>query len=147
MKEGTAGKGRVKGEVDAPHTDENQGAKLEEVSAKGIDSIVGQLSLLRGLLSQGIEQPVGEGREPQPQLRIIKVMVRGVVAEEVQLLFFEAIFHFPARAVAVGMEALSTHLLSAQGGDNKVVPHTVDPGGDFADQLTGSGTNRPRFGR
>ena len=107
--------------------------------ANGADSSVGQLSLLQGLLPQGIEQPVGKGGEPQPQLIVIKVMVRGAVAEEVELLFFKAIFHLPARAVAFGMEALGTHVLSGEGGDDKVMPHAVGPGGHFADQPTGAG--------
>jgi hypothetical protein len=63
-------------------------------------------------LPQGIEQPVGKGGEPQPQLIVVKVMVGGAVAEEVELLFFEAIFHLPSGTVALGMEALGTHLLS-----------------------------------
>jgi hypothetical protein len=53
--------------------------------------------------------------------------------KEVELLFFEAVFHLPSGTVALAMEALSTHLLSGEGGDDKVVSHAVGPGGDFAD--------------
>jgi hypothetical protein len=66
-------------------------------------------------------------------------MVGGAVAEEVKLLFFEAIFHLPSGTVAFGMEALGTHLLSAQGGDDKVVPYAVGTGGHFADDPAGTG--------
>jgi len=36
-----SGKGGVKGQMDAPHTDANQGAKLEELGARGTDLSVG----------------------------------------------------------------------------------------------------------
>ena len=60
------GKGGVKGQMNALRTDANQGAEFEELGANRANSSVGQLGLLESLLAQGIEQPIGEGREPQP---------------------------------------------------------------------------------
>lgn len=49
-----------------------------------------------------LHQTVSHSREPQPQLVALKVMSRGAIAQQFQLLLFDAVFHLPSGAILFG---------------------------------------------
>ena len=51
-----------------------------------------------------LHEHIGKGGKPQPQLIALKLMSGSAVAEQIQLMLLDAVFHFPYRTVVVLME-------------------------------------------
>ncbi len=63
-------------------------------------------------------------------------MIGGAVTEEVELLFFDAVFHLTSGTILLDMEVFRTVLLGAKGGDDKMASGSSGSIGDLANDPT-----------
>ena len=112
-----AGAGEV--DEDAARGDFDVGAYLEEFEADGTAGGFGQLRTFKCDTAKRAHQDVGGGGEPQPQLVGAHGVGAGAVGEQIQLLFFDAVFHVAACAVVFFVEPLGLGVGLGQIGDDE----------------------------
>ena len=68
---------------------------------------------------QGVDQHIGEGREPQPELIGGHGGRRRAVGEEIELLLLDTVFHVAPRTVDPLVQPAAADLIRVQGGNDE----------------------------
>src|SRR5258708_23275077 len=90
--------------MNAPTTDLDAGADLEEFEPDLAESGRGQIGATQHLGPQHREHEMGESREPEPELVGGHPARAGAIGKKVLLRLLDAVFHFSAGAVKLLVE-------------------------------------------
>src|SRR5438128_11462704 len=107
------------GDFDAPDTDSDQRADLEELKADGGAAGLGEPGGAKADATQRADEHIGHRREPEPELVGAHRSSRGAVGEQVELAFLDPVFHLAAGAVELLVERAGLDLWPGQGGDEE----------------------------
>src|SRR5690625_4523509 len=116
---GLPGVGRVQGDLDAAHRGFDPGADLEQLQPQGSAGGGRKLGVRQADPTEGAEQDVGQGREPEAQLIGAHAAGGGAVGKEIELALLDAVFHVAARAIEALIEPASRNLAGLQRGDDE----------------------------
>ena len=107
------------GEVDAANRAAHQRADLQELEADGATGGVCKDGAGESDAPQRADEHVGHRGKPQTQLVGPHGRCRGAVSVEVELAFFDAVFHVAAGAVNVLVESSRAGLTALERGDDE----------------------------
>ena len=106
-------------DLDAADADAHQGADFEEPQANGAAGRTGEPGARESDPPQGVDQHIGEGREPQPELIGGHGGRRRAVGEEIELLLLDTVFHVAPRTVDPLVQPAAADLIRVQGGNDE----------------------------
>ena len=95
------------------------GADLQQLEADRATRGAGELGVGEADAAQGTQQHIGHRGEPQAQLVGAYRRRRSTVGKQIELTFFDAVFHVAAGAVDLLVERLRCGVLGTQRSDDK----------------------------
>src|SRR6195256_6078376 len=113
------GKGRCHREFDPADADADLGTDFEQLEPDGSAGGVGEAGRGESNAAQRADQDIGHGGQPEPQLVGAHGVGGGSVGEQIELTFFDTVFHLAAGAIELLVERAGLMVVSLQRGDDK----------------------------